>query len=41
MSLRQIADGLNLRGIKTARGSLWNAVQVRRVMHSGQTADAN
>lgn len=33
-SLRQIADGLNRRGITTARGCQWNAVQVRRVLQS-------
>ncbi|MCE4225918.1 recombinase family protein [Methylobacterium sp. C25] len=31
-SLRQIADGLNSRGIETARGGLWSAVQVSRVL---------
>jgi DNA invertase Pin-like site-specific DNA recombinase len=31
-SLRQIAAGLNRRGIPTARGQAWSAVQVRRVM---------
>ena len=31
-SLRQIAAGLNARGIKTARGGQWSAVQVHRVM---------
>lgn len=31
-SLRQIAAGLNGRGIPTARGGAWTAVQVRRVL---------
>jgi DNA invertase Pin-like site-specific DNA recombinase len=31
-SLREIADGLNSRGIPTARGGQWSAVQVQRVM---------
>ncbi|NCO16045.1 MAG: recombinase family protein [Alphaproteobacteria bacterium] len=31
-SLRQIADELNARGIKTARGGLWYAATVRNVM---------
>ncbi|HEX4651080.1 MAG TPA: recombinase family protein, partial [Granulicella sp.] len=31
-SLRQIAAVLNERGIRTARGSAWSAVQVQRVM---------
>jgi DNA invertase Pin-like site-specific DNA recombinase len=31
-SLRQIAEGLNERGIRTARGGEWSAVQVQRVM---------
>lgn len=31
-SLRQIADVLNERGIKTARGGEWSAVQVQRVL---------
>lgn len=31
-SLRQIADELNTRGIKTARGGLWYAATVRNVM---------
>ncbi|MFC1456969.1 recombinase family protein [Microvirga arabica] len=31
-SLRQIAAGLNERGIRTARGGTWSAVQVQRVM---------
>lgn len=31
-SLRQIADELNTRGIKTARGGLWYATTVRNIM---------
>ena len=31
-SLRQIAAGLNQRGIPTARGGAWSAVQVKRVL---------
>jgi hypothetical protein len=31
-SLRQIADELNTRGIKTARAGLWYAATVRNVM---------
>lgn len=31
-SLRQIAEELNMRGIKTARGGLWYAATVRNVM---------
>ena len=31
-SLRQIAAGLNGRGIPTARGGTWSAVQVKRVL---------
>ena len=31
VSLRQIADGLNRRGITTARGGQWSAVQVQRL----------
>ena len=33
VSLREIAAGLNERGIPTARGGLWSAVQVQRVMN--------
>jgi hypothetical protein len=33
VSLRQIAAGLNERGIPTARGGEWSAVQVQRVMN--------
>jgi DNA invertase Pin-like site-specific DNA recombinase len=32
-SLREIAAGLNKRGIPTARGGQWSAVQVQRVMN--------
>jgi hypothetical protein len=32
ISLRQIAAGLNAKGIKTARGCEWSAVQVKRVL---------
>jgi len=31
-SLREIAAGLNQRGIPTARGGAWSAVQVKRVL---------
>jgi hypothetical protein len=31
-SFRQIAAGLNAKGIKTARGCEWNAMQVQRVV---------
>lgn len=31
-SLRDIAEGLNVRGIETARGGRWSAVQVSRVL---------
>ena len=31
-SLRQIADVLNERGIKTARGGEWSAVQIQRIL---------
>jgi DNA invertase Pin-like site-specific DNA recombinase len=37
-SLRQIAAGLNERGITTARGGEWSAVQVARVMENGASA---
>jgi len=33
VSLRQLAAGLNERGIPTARGGEWSAVQVQRVMN--------
>jgi hypothetical protein len=32
VSLRQIAAELNTRGIRTARGGAWSAVQVQRVL---------
>jgi DNA invertase Pin-like site-specific DNA recombinase len=32
VSLRQLAAGLNAKGIRTARGGEWSAVQVQRVM---------
>src|SRR5215218_10219888 len=32
VSLRQIVAGLNQRGIPTARGGAWSAVQVKRVL---------
>lgn len=32
VSLRKIADELNTRGIKTARGGLWYAATVRNVL---------
>ncbi|MGO8841491.1 MAG: recombinase family protein [Methyloceanibacter sp.] len=31
-SLRAVAAGLNERGIPTARGGVWNATQVMRVL---------
>ena len=31
-SLRAIAEGLNVRGIQTAQGSAWTAMQVKRVL---------
>jgi Recombinase len=31
-SLREIAAGLNARGIKTACGGTWSAVQVSRIL---------
>lgn len=37
-SLRQLAKGLNERGIPTARGGQWSAVQVDRVMKLAQHA---
>jgi len=36
-SLRQIADGLNQRGITTVRGGEWSAVQVMRVTEHATT----
>src|SRR4051794_23847656 len=35
-SLRQIAAGLNARGIMTARGGAWSAVQVTRVLERAE-----
>ncbi|WP_082508051.1 recombinase-like helix-turn-helix domain-containing protein [Methylobacterium sp. Leaf113] len=32
VSLREIAAGLNNRGIHTARGKPWSAVQIQRVL---------
>jgi hypothetical protein len=32
VSLRQIAAGLNAKGVRTARGGKWSAVQVQRVL---------
>jgi DNA invertase Pin-like site-specific DNA recombinase len=37
MSLRDIADALNARGVKTARGGLWFAAQVSRVLARSET----
>jgi DNA invertase Pin-like site-specific DNA recombinase len=37
-SLRAIADGLNKRGIPTANGGAWSAVQVSRVLSRQETA---
>ena len=39
-SLRQIADDLNTRGIKTARGGLWYAATVRNIMARENDIDA-
>ena len=36
-SLRQIAAGLNQRGIPTARGGAWSAVQVKRVLEHSRS----
>ncbi len=38
LSLRQIAAGLNQRGIPTARGGAWSAVQVQRVLERASAA---
>ncbi len=35
VSLRSLADGLNGAGLTTARGGLWSAVQVQRILHQG------
>ena len=40
-SLRSIAQGLNDRGITTARGGEWSPVQVLRVMNKSQEAGEN
>ena len=37
-SPQQIADGLNQRGIAAARGGVWSAVQVRRVLSASLTS---
>ncbi len=37
-SPQQIADGLNQRGIAAARGGIWSAVQVRRVLSASLTS---
>jgi len=39
-ALRQIADELNTRGIKTARGGLWYAGTVRNVMAQDNEIEA-
>ena len=36
VSLREIAAGLNERGIQTRRGGEWTAVQVQRVLQRGE-----
>jgi len=36
VSLRQIAAELNVKGIQTARGGEWNAMQVKRVLERVQ-----
>jgi DNA invertase Pin-like site-specific DNA recombinase len=38
-SLRQIATGLNAKGIKAARGGEWSAVQVQRVLERATITD--
>jgi DNA invertase Pin-like site-specific DNA recombinase len=38
VSLRDLAAGLNTRGIRTVRGSKWSAVQVSRVLSRLETA---
>jgi DNA invertase Pin-like site-specific DNA recombinase len=40
MSLRQIAAGLNARGIRTVRGGEWSAIQVDRVLKQIDLATA-
>jgi DNA invertase Pin-like site-specific DNA recombinase len=39
VSLRQIAESLNRRGIATARGGLWSAAQVHRIFRVYLTTD--
>jgi hypothetical protein len=39
VSLRQIATGLNAKGIRTARGGEWSAVQVQRVLERATITD--
>ncbi len=36
VTLQQIAEGLNAKGIRTARGSAWSREQVRRVLERVQ-----
>jgi DNA invertase Pin-like site-specific DNA recombinase len=38
-SLRQIADELNMRGVKTARGGLWYAATVRNILARDKLKD--
>jgi hypothetical protein len=38
VSLRELAEGLNARGIRTARDGRWSAVQVARVVARVGTA---
>jgi len=40
-TLRQIADALNARGIRTARGGEWHAMTVRNVMARTEAAPSN
>jgi Recombinase len=39
VSLRQIAEGLNARGIRTAPGGAWSREQVRRVLERATITD--
>ncbi|TPG10831.1 recombinase family protein [Sphingomonas oligophenolica] len=39
LSLRQIADRLNTAGVRTARGGLWSATQVRRAMDESRGSE--
>jgi hypothetical protein len=39
VSLRQIAAGLNDKGIRTRRGGEWSAVQVQRVLERATITD--